>query len=193
MPARHTSLQDVSLFGAGCDPKAQVDERGCRRDIRSNGWIVIFKSLLFENRSGRRNRFSSFGADLSSAISPASRPHVKSGPDVFADALVPTAGAWRPGNLNSKTPTFQNPDIDQRVNASRCTLPVASRASPRSHDPGRSAALGIGRLAAMVIVWRNVRVNRIPQTYGNLGETWVCVILQSSAPRKHLRAIHRDT
>jgi hypothetical protein len=32
-----------------------------------------------------------------------------------------------------------------------------------------------------------------PATDGNLRETWVCVILQSSAPRKHLRAIHRDT
>ena len=69
---------------------ALVDERGCRRDIRSNGWIDFRGSSLFQNRSGRRNEFSSFGADfLRSAISPGPKPSVKSGPDVFADALVP--------------------------------------------------------------------------------------------------------
>ena len=89
MPARHTSLQDGPLLEAVFDPAALVDERGCRRDIRSNGWIVLSRSSLFENRSGRRNKFSSFGADLWSAISSGPKPAVKSGPDVFADALVP--------------------------------------------------------------------------------------------------------
>jgi hypothetical protein len=71
MPARHTSLQDGLLLEADFERAALVDERGCRRDIRSNGWIVIsrVRSLekefaLLKNRSGRRNRFSSFGADL---------------------------------------------------------------------------------------------------------------------------------
>jgi hypothetical protein len=90
MPARHTSLQDIPLLEAVSNPAALVDERGCRRDIRSNGWIVLSKEFaLFENRSGRRNQFSSFGADLWSAISSGSTPCMKSGPDVFADALVP--------------------------------------------------------------------------------------------------------
>jgi hypothetical protein len=96
MPARHTSLQDVSLLEADCTPEALVDERGCRRDIRSNGWIVLsrgspFKGSLFENRSGRRNRFSSFGADLKVRNFIGPKAQVKSGPDVFADALVPQA------------------------------------------------------------------------------------------------------
>jgi hypothetical protein len=47
MPARHTSLQDIPLLGAVFNPAALVDERGCRRDIRSNGWIVLSGSLLF--------------------------------------------------------------------------------------------------------------------------------------------------
>jgi hypothetical protein len=90
MPARHTSLQDTPLLEAVFNPAALVDERGCRRDIRSNGWIVLSKEFaLHENRSGRRNQLSSFGADLWSAISPGSKPAMKSGPDVFADALVP--------------------------------------------------------------------------------------------------------
>ena len=65
MPARHKSLQDDLLLEADSIRTALVDERGCRRDIRSNGWIVLSRSSLFENRSGRRNRFSSFGADPS--------------------------------------------------------------------------------------------------------------------------------
>jgi hypothetical protein len=48
MPARHTSLQDDLLLEANFKPAALVDERGCRRDIRSNGWIVLLKSSLFE-------------------------------------------------------------------------------------------------------------------------------------------------
>jgi hypothetical protein len=48
----------------------------------------------FENRSGRRNQFSSFGADLlGSQFHRRSYAQVKSGPDVFADALVPSAAA----------------------------------------------------------------------------------------------------
>ena len=90
MPARHKSLQHDLLHEADLTRMALVDERGCRRDIRSNGWIVLSEGVRsFENRSGRRNRFSSFGADLCSAISPGPKPNVKSGPDVFADALVP--------------------------------------------------------------------------------------------------------
>jgi hypothetical protein len=38
----------------------------------------------------QKKKFSSFGADpQGSAVSPAPKPKVKSGPDVFADALVP--------------------------------------------------------------------------------------------------------
>jgi hypothetical protein len=56
---------------------AHVDERGCRRDIRSNGWIVILREPApAKGRSGRRNRFSSFGADRKwFAISPARWPY----------------------------------------------------------------------------------------------------------------------
>jgi hypothetical protein len=90
---------------------ALVDERGCRRDIRSNGWIefrkrTLFqkKSSLFQNRSGRRNRFSSFGAGIfAPQFHRAQSPKVKSGPDVFADALVPIAAQLAPGDLIPKS------------------------------------------------------------------------------------------
>jgi hypothetical protein len=61
----------------------------------------FFKGVRsYENRSGRRNRFSSFGADLmirnftgGLKASIGFELQVKSGPDVFADALVLYAAA----------------------------------------------------------------------------------------------------
>ena len=81
---------------------ALVDERGCRRDIRSNGWIEFRKGSLFQNRSGRRNRFSSFGAEslLRNFTGPKAR--MKSGPDVFADALVPRNVSYSPERFDSR-------------------------------------------------------------------------------------------
>jgi len=89
MPARHTSLQDIPLLEAVSNPAALVDERGCRRDIRSNGWIVLRKSPLLRKPVRQKEPVPSFGADLWSAISSGPKPSMKSGPDVFADALVP--------------------------------------------------------------------------------------------------------
>ena len=90
MPARHKGLQAICFQTSRFNLTALVDERGCRRDIRSNGWIEF---SFLENRSGRRNKFSSFGADQ--LLRNFTRPRfarVRSGPDVFADALVPPAG-----------------------------------------------------------------------------------------------------
>jgi hypothetical protein len=98
MSARHNSLQDVS------NPRGSVDERGCRRDIRSNGWIDLSKGLALERKPVRQKKqvfFVRCGSQRS-AISPA-LAQVKSGPDVFADALVhqgafaPQAGLIVPG------------------------------------------------------------------------------------------------
>jgi hypothetical protein len=59
MPARHTSLQDIPLLEAVSNPAALVDERGCRRDIRSNGWIVLSKELALA-KTGPAEGTSSF-------------------------------------------------------------------------------------------------------------------------------------
>jgi len=45
MPARHWSAQGELLHQADFVPLAPIDERGCRRDIRSNGWIVTLESV----------------------------------------------------------------------------------------------------------------------------------------------------
>jgi hypothetical protein len=97
MPARHTSLQRGLLLEADFKLPALVDERGCRRDIRSNGWIVLAMGSPFARtgpaeetsflRSVRVSRDSQFHRLPS--LKPALRPEVKSDPDVFADALVP--------------------------------------------------------------------------------------------------------
>jgi hypothetical protein len=45
MPARRWSAQGELLHQADFVPPAPIDERGCRRDIRSNGWIVTLESV----------------------------------------------------------------------------------------------------------------------------------------------------
>jgi hypothetical protein len=79
-----------ALLDAGFSRKARVDERGCRRDIRSNGRIAVSRSSLRENLIRQKKqvffvRCGSHGPQFHRAP----RPSVKSGPDVFADALVP--------------------------------------------------------------------------------------------------------
>jgi hypothetical protein len=89
MPARHTSLQDGLLLEADFERAALVDERGCRRDIRSNGWIVIREVRFLKTGPAEETSFLRSVRILTSAISRGSRVPLKSGPDVFADALVP--------------------------------------------------------------------------------------------------------
>jgi hypothetical protein len=57
MPARHTSLQDGLLLEADFTPAALVDERGCRRDIRSNGWIAFEEFALSRNGPAEETSF----------------------------------------------------------------------------------------------------------------------------------------
>src|SRR5450631_421534 len=90
-----------------------MDERGCRRDIRSNGWIDLSQEFaLLENRSGRRNEFSSFGADLQDPqFHRRSLADVKSGPDVFADALVHRGTPWFPAGAERLALPFPKSSI----------------------------------------------------------------------------------
>ena len=187
MPARHTSLQDIPPLLAVFNPAALVDERGCRRDIRSNGWIVLSKEFaLHENRSGRRNQFSSFGADLWSAISPGSKPAMKSGPDVFADALVPLP--W----LSPARQILKSPKA-----SSRRPRPPSCKDSPRR---GSSAVCPVAvtaprreaRLPRMVIVSRNGRVNRIAESASKPRRIGVFAISWRTSRRLHSSSIHRD-
>ena len=186
MPARHTSLQDIPLLEAVSNPAALVDERGCRRDIRSNGWIVLSREFaLHENRSGRRNQFSSFGADLWSAISSGSKPAMKSGPDVFADALVP---------LPWLSPACQILKITQSKLSPRSTRSrrVPARRRSSAVMPVAVTVPGARRLPRMVIVSRNGRVNRIAESGGKPRRIGVFAISRRTSRRLHSPSIHRD-
>ena len=57
MPARHTSLPDGLLLEADFERAALVDERGCRRDIRSNGWIVIREARFLKTGPAEETSF----------------------------------------------------------------------------------------------------------------------------------------
>jgi len=90
MPARHTSLQDDLLFEASFRQRALVDERGCRRDIRSNGRTIVSRSSLFGKPVRQKKQVFFVRCEPSgSQFHRQSPAQVKSGPDVFADALVP--------------------------------------------------------------------------------------------------------
>ena len=110
MPARHTSLQDGLLLEADFTPEALVDERGCRRDIRSNGWIVFFERSSLFSKTGPAEETSFlrsvriYGPQFHRQFWP-----VQSDPDVFADALVPQAGALMPGAVSKIPPKTKSP------------------------------------------------------------------------------------
>ena len=135
MPARHTSLPNDLLLEEQFPPKALVDERGCRRDIRSNGWIVFRKSSLSQKRSGRRNQFSSFGADLPVRNFTGPKPGLKSGPDVFADALV-LRNALFPGKLRFPERSFPGMSSGPRFKRLASSSPDLSSIAGKTQTVG---------------------------------------------------------
>jgi hypothetical protein len=101
MPARHTSPQDDLLLEADFNRWLWSTKEGVGETSGQTAGSYFLKSSLFcEKRSGRRNRFSSFGADLKVRnFTGLTSLKVKSGPDVFADALVPMPALIKPGAL----------------------------------------------------------------------------------------------
>ena len=86
------------LAGASLEPmelaRAPVDERGCRRDIRSSGWTAALRSLRLP-RAGSVEE-TGFLRSLRILLTTEGRSFTgtasgsKFAPDVFADALVPS-------------------------------------------------------------------------------------------------------
>jgi hypothetical protein len=198
---------------------ALVDERGCRRDIRSNGWIDFRESSLFQNRSGRRNRFSSFGAEslLRNFAGPKAR--LKSGPDVFADALVPRnvsrsdcratgAPALRSFQiLYMPVPTAHGPRAQSRARpgcrrSRSCATTRRLRRAPADSIAGTFANTRYCvctdddarqmRDVAMVIVVRNGRVNRTSRILVCCCGTAISAIPRRRAQSPRLHPVHRD-
>jgi hypothetical protein len=64
MPARHTSLQDSLLLEADFESRLWSTKEGVGETSGQTAGSLFRGVRSFENRSGRRNKFSSFGADL---------------------------------------------------------------------------------------------------------------------------------
>ena len=110
----------------------------------------------------------------------APRPSVKSGPDVFADALVRKASAGAAWQSDSRI-------IHIRFAIHAICHPRLLR---RRHC---CAAAAPGTPVPMVIIWRNRRVNRIPLSVDNPRRTGTSSISWLPAPIPHSPSIHRDT
>jgi hypothetical protein len=75
------------------EPAALVDERGCRRDIRSNGCTALFdRACSFRKAVRQKKQVFFIGADPKVRNFTGAPCRLKFGPDVFADALVPRRG-----------------------------------------------------------------------------------------------------
>src|SRR5882757_10148957 len=93
MPATSQEPSGRLLLEANFKPAALVDERGCRRDIRSNGWTALFDRACSFRRPARQKKEVFFiGADPKVRNFTGALCRLRFGPDVFADALVPRRG-----------------------------------------------------------------------------------------------------
>jgi hypothetical protein len=87
---------------------------------------------------------------------------VKSGPDVFADALVPRAGTSRA--LRSGFSKFLKTIIRLPRRRGPGFFCACGRSAPTVTALSPGVTAGTGAIAAMVIVSRNRKVNRMSQT-----------------------------
>jgi hypothetical protein len=162
MPARHTSPQNrfasqkqIPTGGSGRRKRVSARHQVKRLDgisqrVRSFRKPVRQKKQVFFVRCG----------SLRSAISPA-KAQVKSGPDVFADALVLS----EPQPMRRSAPVSPLPRLVLSVHGSRPGRGgiAAPAADSRSWPDTRRAR----NVARMVIVVRNRTVNQIPRIREN--------------------------
>lgn len=152
MPARHTSPQIELLL------KERISTGGSGRRKRVSARHQVkrldrcFKRVRsFENRSGRRNRvfFVRCGSHDPQFYRRSQSPRVKSGPDVFADALV----LQEPPPMVRAAPNFPNPPhssfrqgraarwllCESRTRCSAEPGPISKQNSIWDVDPGSAA------------------------------------------------------
>ena len=113
---------------------------------------------------------------------------VKSGPDVFADALVriaSAAAAWQAASPNHSHAFWPSPAFGPVLSVRRRWLSACGRSA--------NAAAAPGVPAPMVIIWRNRRVNRILRPAGNPRQTATFSISRLPRADPHSPSIHRDT
>ena len=138
------------------------------------------------------------GVRPSFAVSRGPRSRMKSGPDVFADALVPAARAFGAGALIQQFPL-------NRFSGRRASGPPCRSKPGRFRDRfganlGLEAAVSLAacavrppaRLRAMVIVVRNARVNRRSRSGEKACTAGTFAIPLNCAHRARLRPVHRE-
>jgi hypothetical protein len=123
---RFASQSEFQAGGSGRRKRVSARHQAKRLDR------IFDRACSSENRLGRRKKFSSSVRIQRSAISPGALRQLRFGSDVFADALVPQAGACR-------RPRF-HPQKSQNACLAR-------------------AGLHPGTIAAMVIALPNGTVN----------------------------------
>jgi hypothetical protein len=104
MPARHTSLQDGLLFEADFNRWLWSTKEGVGETSGQRLDRIFEEFALGKPGPAEETGFSSFGADLGPQFHRAPKPQVKSGPDVFADPLVPMPALIMPGALIFQIP-----------------------------------------------------------------------------------------
>jgi hypothetical protein len=166
MPARHKGFRAICFSRSRFNPGAQVDERGCRRDIRSSGWIEFSfsKTGPVEETSFLR----SVRIDCS-AVSPGPKP----GRDLVL-TCSPTPSFHLPGR--ARLFHFPNPD-PPTVHAGGFFGPAQAVRLPASAPEAARPSCVYGwvglrlqtvsrwhhldaALSSMVIASRNAKVNR---------------------------------
>jgi len=203
MPARHTSPQNelllierISTGGSGRRKRVSARHQVKRLDR------TFRRVRSFENRSGRRNRFSSFGADpmirnfTGGRKAPTWNLVLTCSPTPsFSCAVadcVPRAIAQLP-TLLIWSPAAHRAAGLQRVRTGCCARPLRGAwTRTLEHADDGVARRRRYKTAPMVIVWRNARVNQIPQMRGNPHEQSASAISRSPAPIRRLRRIHRE-
>jgi hypothetical protein len=175
MPARHTSLQDGLLLEADFNRWLWSTKEGVGETSGQTAGSYFSKSSLLVKPVWQKKQafFVRCGSLGIRNFTGAPKPHVRSGPDVFADALVPNAGPDGTWRANSQQFRFVN--ICRPADGSRLRL-----------SPWRPAVV------AMVIALPNGRVNRIPRSRYNPRQSSIFAIPQRPARAMRSHSIHRD-
>ena len=181
MPARHTSLPDSLLLEADFKSRLWSTKEGVGETSGQTAGSSLWGVRSSEPVRQKKQVFFVRCGSLRSAISPGRKARLRSGPDVFADALVPCsflagADSARYG-AKSDPPKILDVCPDQPRPQSRGVLCVGAAAT---------------RSRPMVIVSPNGTVNQIPEIRGKPCKTEAFAISPACTAADRLRRIHPD-
>jgi hypothetical protein len=201
-PARRLSLQDdLPLNEANPSRWPQLTKEGVGETSGQTAGSPFGKGSPFREpvRQKKQVFFVRCGVRPSFAVSRGPRSRMKSGPDVFADALVPAARAFGVGALIQQLNGFSGRRASGPPISIQCPRPGRFR-DRFGANLGLEAAVSLAacavrppaRLRAMVIVVRNARVNRRSRSGEKACTAGTFAIPSNCAHRARLRPVHRE-